>query len=86
MMPSAWLFFGGIALLYFFVMVPIQYLYISGIKERARKSKLSQEQMYQNMSFEEEQLHYHMQGNIMNWPAAIVAHFLYRLRHRNTKA
>jgi Sec-independent protein secretion pathway component TatC len=85
MMSSAWLFFGGIALLYFFVMVPIQYLYISGIKERTRKSKLSQEQMYENMSFEEEQLHFHIQGNIANLPSTIVAHFLHQLRHRKSK-
>jgi Protein of unknown function (DUF3949) len=84
-MSSAWLFFGGIALLYFFVMVPIQYLYISGIKERARKWKLSQEQMYENMSFEEEQLHFHIQGNIANLPSTVVAHCLYQLRHRQSK-
>ncbi|EZP79175.1 hypothetical protein H839_00490 [Parageobacillus genomosp. 1] len=84
-MSSAWLFFGGIALLYFLVMIPIQYLYISGIKERARKWKLSQEQMYENMSFEEEQLHFHIQGNIANLPSTIVAHFLYQLRHRKSK-
>jgi Protein of unknown function (DUF3949) len=84
-MSSAWLFFGGIALLYFLVMIPIQYLYISGIKERARKWKLSQERMYENMSFEEEQLHFHIQGNIANLPSTIVAHFLYQLRHRKSK-
>jgi Protein of unknown function (DUF3949) len=84
-MSSAWLFFRGIALLYFLVMIPIQYLYISGIKERARKWKLSQEQMYENMSFEEEQLHFHIQGNIANLPSTIVAHFLYQLRHRKSK-
>jgi hypothetical protein len=84
-MSSARLFFGGIALLYFLVMIPIQYLYISGIKERARKWKLSQEQMYENMSFEEEQLHFHIQGNIANLPSTIVAHFLYQLRHRKSK-
>jgi hypothetical protein len=66
-------------------MIPIQYLYISGIKERARKWKLSQEQMYENMSFEEEQLHFHIQGNIANLPSTIVAHFLYQLRHRKSK-
>jgi hypothetical protein len=82
MMSSEWLFFGSLALLYFLVMIPIQYLYISGIKERARKSKLSQEQMYQNMSFEEEQLHFHIQGNIANLPSTVVAHCLYQLRHR----
>ena len=84
-MTSAWLFFGIVVLLYFIVMVPIQYLYISGIKERTRKSKLSQEQMYENMSFEEEQLHFHMQGNILNWPAALAANALYRIRHHKGK-
>lgn len=84
-MTSAWLFFGIVVLLYFIVMVPIQYLYISGIKERARKSKLSQEQMYENMSFEEEQLHFHMQGNILNWPAALAANALYHIRHHKGK-
>jgi hypothetical protein len=46
---------------------------IHGIKEWTKKSKLSQEQMYQNMSFEKDQLHFHIQGNILNWPAALVA-------------
>lgn len=39
-------------------------IYLYGAKERTKKLKFSQEQMYVNISFEKEQLHFHIQGNI----------------------
>jgi hypothetical protein len=80
-MSYTFIFFGSIAVLYFLIMIPIQYSYIPGIKQRMKKTGLSQEELYKNMSFEEEQLHFHMQGNILNLSSAIVANFLYKARH-----
>ncbi|MFD3450088.1 DUF3949 domain-containing protein [Microbacteriaceae bacterium 4G12] len=63
-------------------MIPIQYRYVSGLKEREAKIKVSQYKMYENMRFEEQQLHFSHQGNLWNVPSAIVASFIYQLRHR----
>ncbi|WP_413789177.1 DUF3949 domain-containing protein [Bacillus yunxiaonensis] len=79
---SASIFFGSIAILYFLIMIPIQYSYISGLKERMRKTRLTQSELYEKMSFEEEQTHFSLQGNLFNLPSAIVASLIYKLRHR----
>ncbi|MEI4829595.1 DUF3949 domain-containing protein [Bacillus sp. FJAT-53711] len=81
-MLSASIFFGSIAILYFLIMIPIQYSYISGLKERMRKTRLTQSELYEKMSFEEEQTHFSLQGNLFNLPSAIVASLIYKLRHR----
>ncbi|SFE35605.1 Protein of unknown function [Bacillus sp. OV194] len=81
-MTSAYIFFGAIAILYFIIMIPIQYSYISGMKERSRNTSLSQQEMYDQMPVQEEQLHYHVQGNLFNLPSAIVASLIYKLKHR----
>ncbi|CJI95261.1 Uncharacterised protein [Streptococcus pneumoniae] len=72
-MSSAVLFFGSIALFYFLVMIPIQYLYLQGLHEKKEKTGLSQRELYEKMSFGEEQLHFHVQGNPFNIPSAFVA-------------
>ncbi|KFN16613.1 DUF3949 domain-containing protein [Bacillus pseudomycoides] len=78
-MSSELLFFGGVALFYFLAMIPIQYLYIEGLNEQKQQTKLSQQELYKNMSFEEEQLHFHVQGNPFNIPPAFVAYMFYTL-------
>ncbi|WP_429706693.1 DUF3949 domain-containing protein [Bacillus rhizoplanae] len=79
---SSGIFFGSIAVLYFLIMIPIQYSYISSLKERMKKTGLTQSELYEKMSFEEEQSHFSLQGNLFNLPSAIVASLIYKLRHR----
>ncbi|CAG9611423.1 hypothetical protein BACCIP111899_00593 [Bacillus rhizoplanae] len=81
-MLSSGIFFGSIAVLYFLIMIPIQYSYISGLKERMKKTGLTQSELYEKMSFEEEQAHFNLQGNLFNLPSAIVASLIFELRHR----
>lgn len=81
-MSSAWFFFGSIALLYFFIMIPIQYTYLVGMQEKRRQTGLSQQELYKNMSFGEEQLHFHVQGNPFNIPSAFVAYMMMKTKHR----
>ncbi|MDA1570317.1 DUF3949 domain-containing protein, partial [Bacillus cereus] len=49
-MSSTVLFFGSIALFYFLVMIPIQYLYLQGLHEKKKKTGLSQRELYEKMS------------------------------------
>lgn len=81
-MSSELLFFGGIALLYFLVMIPIQYLYLQGLNEKKKRTGLSQQELYKQMSFEEEQLHFHVQGNLFNIPSAFVASMILKVKGR----
>ncbi|MEM5638714.1 DUF3949 domain-containing protein [Bacillus toyonensis] len=73
------IFFGGIALFYFLVMIPIQYLYLQGLHEKRKRTGLSQRELYEKMSFEEEQLHFHVQGNLFNIPSAFVAYMILKV-------
>ncbi|KEK22030.1 DUF3949 domain-containing protein [Bacillus gaemokensis] len=81
-MASEGLFFVGVALFYFLIMIPIQYLYIEGLYEQKQRTKLSQQERYKNMSFEEEQLHFHVQGNPFNIPSALVAYMILKIKWR----
>ncbi|EJR51131.1 hypothetical protein IIM_03499 [Bacillus cereus VD107] len=81
-MSSELLFFGGIALFYFLVMIPIQYLYLQGLNEKKKRTGLSQQELYKQMSFEEEQLHFHVQGNLFNIPSALVASMILKIKGR----
>ncbi|HEK9101940.1 DUF3949 domain-containing protein [Bacillus pfraonensis] len=81
-MSSELLFFGGVALFYFLAMIPIQYLYIEGLNEQRQRTRRSQQELYKNMSFEEEQLHFHVQGNPFNIPPALVAYLILKIKNR----
>ncbi|OQR53814.1 DUF3949 domain-containing protein [Bacillus sp. CDB3] len=81
-MSSELFFFVGIALFYFLVMIPIQYLYLQGLNEKKKRIGLSQQELYKQMSFEEEQLHFHVQGNPFNIPSAFVAYMILKVRGR----
>ncbi|MGG5739296.1 MULTISPECIES: DUF3949 domain-containing protein [Bacillus cereus group] len=81
-MSSELFFFVGIALFYFLVMIPIQYLYLQGLNEKKKRTGLSQQELYKQMSFEEEQLHFHVQGNPFNIPSAFVAYMILKVRGR----
>lgn len=79
----------GIILAYIllsFILLPIQYRYIKELKEMDKKRKasgLSQNEYYEKMSFETEQLHFNAQGNPIFIGANILATLLYNRRHKN---
>ncbi|WJE52036.1 DUF3949 domain-containing protein [Bacillus cereus] len=81
-MSAELFFFGGVALFYFLMMIPIQYLYIEGLNEQRQRTIRSQQELYKNMSFEEEQLHFYVQGNPFNIPPAFVAYIILKIKNR----
>ena len=81
---SVMVLFGSIAVLYFLMMIPIEYFYLQGLEEKKKKTGLSQSQMYEKMSFEEEQLHFNVQGNLYNIPSALVASWLIKRKSRKS--
>ncbi|KMP94125.1 hypothetical protein TU65_15810 [Bacillus wiedmannii] len=70
-----------IVLAYFLILVPIQYNYIKILKTRQKKMNMSQNELYDNMSYEESQIHYHYQSNVFTIPASLVASIIYRVKH-----
>ena len=78
----AMVLFGSIAILYFLVMIPIEYRYLQGLEEKKKKTGLSQSKLYEKMSFEEEQLHFNIQGTLWNIPSALVASWLIKRNSR----
>jgi Protein of unknown function (DUF3949) len=78
-----WYIFGGIILLYVIIMIPFQYRNIEAMKEELKKSKKTHNEMYEDMSFEEQQLQYNLQGNLLNLPSTLIATLIYKLRHRD---
>lgn len=70
-------------LVYFLIMIPIQYSYISEMKQRLKNK--SHNEVYDSMSFEEQELHYNAQGNLLNFPSNLVAQLIFTLRHRKER-
>lgn len=69
--------------LYFVVLVPAQYGYISEMKDIIKRK--GQEDYYKEMSFEEEQLNFNSQGNLLILPATLIANLIYNLKHKKAK-
>jgi hypothetical protein len=80
-MEWTFIIIGSVLVIYFIVMIPIQYSYISAMKKRRKEANFSQNQLYDNMSFEEQQLHYNLQGNLINLPSTLAAMLIYKIRH-----
>ncbi|MDT3494864.1 DUF3949 domain-containing protein [Bacillus toyonensis] len=70
-----------ILLTYFIILVPIQYNYIKMLKEKQQKMKVAQNELYDKMSYEESQVHYHYQSNVFTIPASLVASIVYKVKH-----
>ena len=51
---------------------------------KKEKTGLSQRELYEKMSFGEEQLHLHVQGNPFNIPSAFVAYMILKVRGRKS--
>ena len=78
----AFWFIGVVFVIYCVVMVPIQYRNITETKKELAKSGLTHNEAYANMSFEQEQMQYNLQGNLLNLPATLIAQLIYSLRRR----
>ncbi|HDR4722365.1 DUF3949 domain-containing protein [Bacillus cereus group sp. Sample62] len=70
-----------IVLAYFIILVTIQYNYIKMLKTKQKKMNRSQTKLYDNMSYEESQIHYHYQSNVFTIPASLVASIIYKVKH-----
>ncbi|WP_318617593.1 DUF3949 domain-containing protein [Sporosarcina sp. YIM B06819] len=79
------LILGSIIALYIIVMVPIQYGNITETKKELKKSGKTHNEMYDDMSFEQQQMQFNLQGSLINLPASLVAELIYFLRHRKGK-
>lgn len=76
---------GSVLVLYWIVLIPVQYRNIADVKKEREKSDLTHNEVYENMGFEEQQLQYNLQGNFFNLPATLIAQLIYSLRHRDGK-
>lgn len=75
---------GGYFLLSLFLL-PMQYPYIKAIKERKKELEekgISQEEMYEKMSFEEQQLTFALQGSILFLGSNLLATVLYNWKEK----
>ncbi|OJD65628.1 DUF3949 domain-containing protein [Bacillus sp. NH11B] len=70
-----------IILAYFIILVPIQYNYIKVLKDKQKKMNVSQNELYDKMSYEESQVHHHYQSNVFTIPASLVASIIYKVKH-----
>jgi len=72
----------SVLVLYFLAMIPLQYNYIKEMQENKAKTQKANEEIIDNMSFENQQLTYNMQGYLFTLPSSIVAWVIYKIRHR----
>ncbi|MFS0862762.1 DUF3949 domain-containing protein [Fredinandcohnia sp. 179-A 10B2 NHS] len=82
-MDIVFIILAAVFVLYFLIMVPVQYRYIDEMKKSREKANQTQNEQYESMSFQEEQLHFNQQGNLLNLPSALVATIIYKIRNRN---
>lgn len=67
------------------IFLPVQYSYIKQLKEMEKQRRaqgLRQDEMYEKMSFEYQELHFNAQGNLFLVGANLMASLLYRLNQR----
>ncbi len=55
------------------------------MKKKREKQGISQEEMYDKMSFEEQELSFHAQGNPLFIGANLFATLLYNMKHKKEK-
>ena len=76
---------GSVLVIYIIVMTPLQYRNIVETKKELKKSGKTHNEMYEDMSFEQEQMQFNLQGSLYTLPASLIAEFIYFLRHRKGK-
>ena len=75
----------GAYILLSLILAPMQYRYIKELKEMDKERRelgLSQEEYYEKMGFESQQLHYNVQGNFLFIGANLFAEAFYKWKHR----
>ncbi|WP_449538671.1 DUF3949 domain-containing protein [Ferdinandcohnia sp. Marseille-Q9671] len=81
-MEFVWIIIGSVYLLYILIMIPIQYRNIEATKKEIKKTKKTHNETYEDMSFEEQQMQYNLQGNLLNLPSTLLATLIYKIRNR----
>jgi Protein of unknown function (DUF3949) len=72
----------GIYLLLSFILAPVQYGYIKELKKLDQERKTqgkAQDEFYESMTFENQQLHYNAQGFLF-WGANLIASLFYKIK------
>ena len=75
----------GAYILLSLILAPMQYRYIKELKEMDKERRelgLSQDEYYEKMGFESQQLHYNAQGNVLFLGANLFAEAFYKWKHR----
>ncbi|WP_066306842.1 DUF3949 domain-containing protein [Bacillus sp. FJAT-29814] len=67
--------------IYALIMIPVQYAYIAETKQRFKELNKSHNEIYDDMSFEEQQLQYNLQGSLYNLPSTLIATLIYKIRN-----
>jgi len=80
-----WWIIGAVLAIYMIIMIPVQYRNIEAVKKELEKSGKTHNEMYEDMSFEQQQMQFNLQGSPFNLPASLIAEFIYFLRHRKEK-
>lgn len=81
-MVIVWIVIISALVLYFLAMIPLQYNYIKDMQEKKAKTQKTNEEIIDNLSFEEQQLTFNAQGSLFTLPSSIVAWIIYKVRHR----
>lgn len=76
---------GLVLAIYIIVMTPIQYRNIVETKKELKKAGKTHNEMYEDMSFEQQQMQFNAHGSLYTIPASLIAEFIYFLRHRKEK-
>lgn len=75
---------GGYVLLSF-ILLPVQYKYIKKLKEDKKIQKdlgITTGEYYDKMSFETQELHFNVQGNLLFIGANLLATLFYKFKHK----
>ncbi|PLR89816.1 DUF3949 domain-containing protein [Bacillus sp. T33-2] len=75
----------GAYILLSLILLPIQYRYISQLKENTKRQRelgVTQEEYYDKMSFESQELHVNAQGNPLFLGANLFASLLYNWKQK----
>ncbi|MGE7918945.1 DUF3949 domain-containing protein [Viridibacillus sp. NPDC093762] len=70
------------------ILMPMQYKYITHLKETDQKIKelgLTKEEYYEKMSFETQELHFNAQGNLLFLGANLFSTLLYNWEQRKNR-
>lgn len=73
----------SVYLIYIIVLIPLEYQSLVELKKQLAEKNWHHNELYANMSFEEQELNFNKQGTIFNWPALFIASMIYKWKHRS---